>query len=76
MKVVNKLKKIVELKKNREALIGPYRGLTPEERKAAKALQGFSNAELADLGLARGTIREAVRNGRDGIDPAPTHRAA
>ena len=35
---------------------------------AAEALRRYSDAELTDLGIARGEIDRAVREGRPGID--------
>ena len=48
-------------------------------RQAVKELHGYSDAELADLGIARSNIEQAVRNGRPGIDHAadqPRRQAA
>lgn len=39
-------------------------------RQAVKELQGYSDAELTELGIARSTIAQAVRDGRPGIDYA------
>lgn len=35
---------------------------------AIKELTAYNDAELADLGISRGELREAVMNGRAGID--------
>ena len=37
-------------------------------RAAVKELDSYSDAELADLGISRGSITEAVLHGRPGID--------
>ena len=39
-------------------------------------LNRYSDAELADLGIRRGMIKDAVRNGRTGIDNTEVDRAA
>lgn len=39
-----------------------------EYAKAVAELNGYSDAELADLGISRGSIKYAVRHGRPGID--------
>ncbi len=39
-----------------------------ELASAAEALRRYSDAELTDLGIARGDIDRAVREGRPGID--------
>lgn len=46
-----------------------------EEQRCVNELERCSDAELADLGLSRGTIRHSVRHGRPGIDKN-THRQA
>jgi uncharacterized protein YjiS (DUF1127 family) len=43
--------------------------------KAVAELRAYSDAELGDLGLTRGTIEEAVRDGRPGY-PEDARRAA
>jgi uncharacterized protein YjiS (DUF1127 family) len=43
--------------------------------KAVAELNAYSDAELSDLGLTRGTIEHAVRNGRPGY-PEDERRAA
>ena len=43
--------------------------------KAVAELKAYSDAELSDLGLSRGIIEEAVRNGRPGY-PEDQRRAA
>jgi len=47
-----------------------------EEQRCVTELQSYSNSELADLGLYRGSIREAVRYGRPGIDNDRSQKAA
>ena len=37
-------------------------------RKAVNELECYSDAELADLGISRGGIKDAVLHGRPGID--------
>jgi uncharacterized protein YjiS (DUF1127 family) len=37
-------------------------------QKAVTELQSFSDAELHDLGITRGTIHDAVANGRSGVE--------
>ena len=44
------------------------RTLIAEEQKAIRELQRCSDAELRDIGITRGTIRQAVRFGRQGAD--------
>jgi len=39
-----------------------------EIRTAVKELQNYSDAELADLGISRGSIQDAVLHGRPGIE--------
>ena len=52
------------------------RKLTDADYRAAIAeLQTYSDVELLDLGLSRGAITEAVRNGRPGF-PEDQRRAA
>src|SRR5882757_5149114 len=40
--------------------------LGPDYAKAIAELRAYSDADLSDLGLTRGTIEDAVRNGRTG----------
>lgn len=47
-----------------------------EEKKAVRQLQRYSDAELFDLGICRGSIPDAVRNGRPGIDRHVNDEAA
>ena len=51
--------------------LGSFRGYA----KAVAELQAYSDAELNDLGLSRGTIEHAVRNGRPGY-PEDQRQAA
>jgi len=37
-------------------------------RSAVRELESYSDAELADLGISRGGIKDAVMHGRPGID--------
>ena len=53
--------------------LGSFRG--PDYAKAAAELRAYSDAELSDLGLTRGTIEHAVRNGRPGY-PEDQRQAA
>lgn len=53
--------------------LGSFRG--PSYAKAVADLQAYSDAELSDLGLSRGTIEHAVRNGRPGY-PEDQRQAA
>jgi uncharacterized protein YjiS (DUF1127 family) len=53
--------------------LGSFRG--PGYAKAVAELQAYSDAELSDLGLTRGTIEHAVRNGRPGY-PEDQRQAA
>jgi uncharacterized protein YjiS (DUF1127 family) len=53
--------------------LDPFRG--PSHAKAVAELQAYSDAELSDLGLSRGTIEHAVRNGRPGY-PEEQRQAA
>ena len=43
---------------------------------AVAELEAYSDHELADLGLSRGSIRSAVFNGRPGIDGAVNDNSA
>lgn len=47
-----------------------------DEKKAVQQLQRYSDAELSDLGICRGSILDAVRNGRPGIDRHVNDEAA
>ena len=47
-----------------------------EEERHVEELQRYSDAELADLGISRGTIRDSVRHGRPGIERFLTDKAA
>ena len=49
--------------------------LNPEQRNVDQ-LNRYSDVELADLGIRRGMIREAVNNGRSGIDRTEIKSAA
>ncbi|MFK7862218.1 MAG: hypothetical protein AB8B64_25655 [Granulosicoccus sp.] len=49
---------------------------TSATRAAIKELQSYSEAELLDLGLTRGTITQAVLRGREGIDNLRDRKAA
>jgi len=53
--------------------LGAFRGVS--YAKAVAELQAYSDAELSDLGLSRGTIEHAVRNGRPGY-PEDRRQAA
>lgn len=37
-------------------------------KTAVRELESYSDVELADLGISRGAIKDAVMNGRPGID--------
>ena len=50
--------------------------LIKEEQRHVTELQNYSDSELADLALSRGTIRDSVRHGRPGIERAQTDEAA
>lgn len=39
-----------------------------EIRRSMRELEAYSDRELEELGISRGGIREAVTNGRPGID--------
>src|SRR5262245_34961780 len=57
-------------------LLGPSRSLTEADYRAAVAeLESYSDADLLDLGLTRGAIPDAVRNGRPGF-PGEQRQAA
>jgi len=47
-----------------------------EEKKYVDELRRCSDSELADLGITRGTIRQAVRYGRYGLDGLDQREAA
>lgn len=52
---------------------------TPEEeayRRAVRELQGYTDTELAGLGIARCDIKRAVRYGRPGVDTPERDRLA
>ncbi len=49
---------------------------TAEEEQHVEELQRYSDAELADLGISRGTIRDSVRHGRLGIERIMRDKAA
>src|SRR5215467_9099857 len=53
--------------------LGLFRG--PSFARAVAELRAYSDAELNDLGLTRGTIEHAVRNGRPGY-PEDQRQAA
>lgn len=46
-----------------------------ERRQAIKELGEYNDADLADLGIARANIEDAVRYGRPGIDQPPREAA-
>ena len=50
--------------------------LIKDEQRHVNELQNYSDSELADLALSRGTIRDSVRHGRPGIERSQTHEAA
>lgn len=56
-----------------EADHAPYHIEANKLRGAVKELETYSDAELADLGLTRGNIVEAVLHGRPGIDQTPVN---
>jgi uncharacterized protein YjiS (DUF1127 family) len=45
-------------------------------KSAVRELQGYTDGELADLGIARGGIFDAVLHGRPGIDGPTNDNAA
>lgn len=47
-----------------------------EERLSINALNSLTDAELRDIGVARGSIAEAVRKGRPGIEHEENAKAA
>lgn len=47
-----------------------------EEQRSRAVLRGYTDLELADLGLSRGTIDYCVRHGRPGIDYVQVKNAA
>ena len=51
-------------------------GLLSIEQRHVEQLQNYSDSELADLGIRRGTIKDCVRNGRPGIERTQTDEAA
>lgn len=53
-----------------EAISGPTTNTqdTSAIEAAIRELTAYNDAELADLGISRGEIREAVMNGRTGVD--------
>ena len=50
--------------------------LIKDEQRHISELETYSDSDLADLALSRGTIRDSVRNGRPGIERAQTDEAA
>lgn len=50
------------------AMLGTFRGERDSIETAIAELSRWSDRDLADLGIARGDIREAVLYGRPGID--------
>ena len=46
-----------------------------DDRQAITELEAYSDVELADLGLVRSQIPDAVRHGRPGIDTDLQHAA-
>ncbi|MDH3640465.1 MAG: DUF1127 domain-containing protein [Gammaproteobacteria bacterium] len=56
----------------------PVANIPPTEAELERAvaeLRRFTDAELRDLGLTRGSIADAVRHGRPGIDVVPPRTA-
>ena len=51
-----------------DADLMPLHAAAQNLRGAVKELESYSDADLADLGLNRGNITEAVLHGRAGID--------
>jgi len=54
-----------------EAISGPTTTNTQDTsaiEAAIRELTAYNDAELADLGISRGEIREVVMNGRTGVD--------
>ena len=52
------------------------RGATQQQAEAIRELNEYSDRELADLGLSRAGIDDAVIHGRPEPDPFANHRAA
>lgn len=50
--------------------------LIAEEQRCVNELERYTDSELNDLGLSRGSIRQSVRHGLQGIDKNATRRAA
>lgn len=50
--------------------------LIAEENRCVKELKRYSDLELSDLGLSRGSIRQSVRYGRPGVDKKVTQQVA
>lgn len=50
--------------------------LIADEQHSINELQRFTDAELADIGISRTTIRQSVRHGRAGIDYLADEKAA
>ena len=61
---------------NQSSEIVKVEGLIAEEERCVNELQSYSDAELLDLGIARGRIKSSVRHGRPGIDEPVIDRAA
>lgn len=49
---------------------------TQTKKQAIKELAAYSDSELHDLGITRGTINEAVMHGRHGIERQDQRKAA
>lgn len=50
--------------------------LIAEEKRCVNELERYTDSELADLCLSRGSIRQSVRHGRHGIDKNVNRQAA
>jgi len=50
--------------------------LAAEEQRSVDELQRYTDRELHDLGLTRGSIRHSVRHGRPGIEKPAENKAA
>ena len=61
---------------NATAVSPTLESLVTSEQVHVNELQSYSDADLADLGISRGTIRDSVRNGRPGIERTQTDEAA
>ncbi|MFK7993055.1 MAG: hypothetical protein AB8B87_02895 [Granulosicoccus sp.] len=64
------------LTSEKDQSLEPIDFANPATLKAIEELQSYNDAELNDLGITRGTIVQAVLNGREGMDGSADRKAA